>query len=43
LKGKSDNKDRITKTGDLPKRTTEELESSKDINENGERSYEKAI
>jgi len=25
------------------KKTTEELESSKDINENGKRSYEKAI
>ena len=32
MKGKSNSKDRINKTGDFPQRTIKKLRSSKDIN-----------
>jgi len=38
-----DSKDRITKTGRFPQRTTKKLESSKKVNENGKRSYKETV
>ena len=43
IKEKSNNKDEITKTRDFLQEIIEELGSSKDINRNGKRSYEKAV
>jgi len=42
IEGKSNNKDKITKTRDFLQEIIKELGSSKKINRNGKRSYEKA-
>ena len=43
MKGKPDNKNRITKTEQFPKRITKKLEQSKDIDEYNKRSYKKTV
>jgi len=43
IEGKSNNKDKITKTRDFLQEITEELGSSKDIDQNGKRSYKKTV
>jgi len=43
MKERPSSKDRITKTGDFPRGTIEELGSSKDINRKGKESYEEAL
>ena len=43
MEEKPDNKDEITKTEQLPKRTTKELEQSKDINRYSKRSHEEIV
>jgi len=38
-----DNKNRITKTGELPREITKKLRSSKEINRNGKESHKEKI
>jgi len=43
MEERSNNKNRITKTRDLLRGTTEKLGSSKDIDRNGKRSHKEAV
>ena len=43
MEERSNNKNRITKTGDLLRGTTEKLGSSKDIDGNGKRSHKEVV
>ena len=43
MEERSNNKNRITKTGDLLRETTEKLGSSKDIDGNSKRSHKEAV
>jgi len=43
MEGRSNNKDRITKTGDFLRGTTEKLRNGKDINRKGKRSHEEVV
>jgi len=43
MKRRLNYQNRITKTRRLPRRTTEELERSKEINGNGKRSHEEVV
>ena len=43
MEGRSNNKNRITKTRDFPWESTEKLGSSKNINRKGKRNHEEAV
>ena len=43
MKERSNNKDRITKTGNSPQRTTKKLGNSENINRKDKRSHEEAV
>ena len=43
MEERSNNKDRITKTGDFLRGTTEKLRNGKDINRKGKRSHEEVV
>ena len=43
MKGRSNNKNEIIKTGDFPQKTTKKLGKSKDINGKSKRSHEEIV
>ena len=43
MEGRSNNKDKITKTRDFPQGTTKKLRNSKDIDRKDKKSYEEEV